>query len=738
MCILVKQIKLICIFLLPGMLLTGCGDSLQPALDTQEQEAVNESAIYHLTEQLLPDSQAAVPEEFWLEDNWILREEESFFLNDNWYLLSWFYIKGHGSVGTCVQTLNSSLDSWVSYGFPDQEMEEYTGGGVEKASLAGADEEGFFLEISFSGKEEHLLGHYGWDDTWESLLEIPESLNDAIWYRTEDGLWAASGGNRIMTAFDRDYQEQDSRSLSGKVVGVLENPADNTFCWYGFERNELVLWDGETGQISRRLTDQINPYGDFCMAYSSTGELLLADTERAWLYGVEEQDPRELFSFMKLEYPLDTIYGCSFREDGALQFWASCDGEKYLLTAEVSDPAAVSEKQEITIASTVVGYAMEKLVARYNRQSESYHVTFVMPEKEEEWADFRRRIQLEMTAGRGPDLLRSFMIDMRETADQGYLEPLDWVVEDMSPFHESVFQTGQIEGVLYGIPYSCHPRFLMVSGQITDQSTWTLEEMMEAVRNSSAEILEYNRSGVEIVMYYGLYDEENKTLIDWEAGESHLTEEPFLELLAFAREYADTGEYTAEDLMNRLRDGTIAGVNPDLQGPGDLNKLKSCFNGDGVVVGYPRVSGSGIYMSADMLCMNHNAANKDGATDFLLYLLSEEGQRKYAEYGGWDSLSVRRSVNEYCLEKYQQGVKDPPDQRWTSGGFSWEETALDEEQIEQYWRILDTAASGSVLAEDLWTIVEEELEPYFSGDRSAEEAAAVLDSRVQLYLDERK
>lgn len=733
MCGFTKRIRYICSLLFGCVLISGCGNSPQPVLDTQE-ESIATKSVYHLTEQLLPDPQAVLTEEIWEDDTWILREEDSYFLNGRWSLFSRFYIKGHGTAGACVQILSPSCDSWESYGLPNQEMREYAGGTVK--NLAGVDEEGILLELEVS-EEEHLLGHYSWDGVWEPIMELPEFLNDAFWYRTEDGLRAASGGSRTMSAFDRDYQEQYSRSLSGKVMGILENPAEDTFFWYGFELEELVLWDGQTGTVSRRITDLISPYSDFCMAYGFNGELVLADTERVWLCGDKNQEPQELFSFMEMEYPLDTIYGCSVQADGTMQFLASCDGEKYLLTAEVRDPAEISEKQEITIAAVTVGYAMEKLVARYNRQSEKYHVTFLRPGDGEDWADFIRRIQLEMTAGRGPDLLQSSMIDVRMYVSQGYLEPLDWIVEDMTPFHESAFLTGRIDGVLYGMPYSCRPHCLMVSGQITEQSSWTLEEMMQAVRDSPAEVLEYDRSGIGIVMYYGLYDEENKALIDWDAGVSHLTEGPFLELLVFAREYADEGQYTDSELMNRLRDGTIAAVDPDLQGPGVMNKLKSCYDDEGIFIGYPRESGNGIYMSSSMFCMNRNTAHREGTADFLQYLLSEEGQCKYVEYGGWDNFSVRRSVNEYCLKQYQQGVTNPPTQHQL-GGFFWEEAALDEEQISQYWWLLDSAGSGSFRAEDLWSMVEEELQPYFSGNRCAEEAAAVLDSRVQLYLDERK
>ena len=76
--------------------------------------------------------------------------------------------------------------------------------------------------------------------------------------------------------------------------------------------------------------------------------------------------------------------------------------------------------------------------------------------------------------------------------------------------------------------------------------------MYEAVGNSPAQVLEMGMDSVGIVMAYGLHDEENKTFIDWEKGESHLMEEPFLELMAFAKEYGDREEYPRSETGERL------------------------------------------------------------------------------------------------------------------------------------------------------------------------------------------
>ena len=59
-------------------------------------------------------------------------------------------------------------------------------------------------------------------------------------------------------------------------------------------------------------------------------------------------------------------------------------------------------------------------------------------------------------------------------------------------------------------------------------------------------------------------------------------------------------------------------------------------------------------------------------------------------------------------------------------------------QKERFDWLLERAEPGNWHAAEIMSIVYEELEPYFAGQRTAAEAAANLDNRVQLYMDERK
>ena len=57
--------------------------------------------------------------------------------------------------------------------------------------------------------------------------------------------------------------------------------------------------------------------------------------------------------------------------------------------------------------------------------------------------------------------------------------------------------------------------------------------------------------------------------------------------------------------------------------------------------------------------------------------------------------------------------------------------------VEQFTYMINHAEPVPVEIENIWGMVYEELEPYFSGDISAKEAAEHLQNRVQLYLNER-
>ena len=72
-----------------------------------------------------------------------------------------------------------------------------------------------------------------------------------------------------------------------------------------------------------------------------------------------------------------------------------------------------------------------------------------------------------------------------------------------------------------------------------------------------------------------------------------------------------------------------------------------------------------------------------------------------------------------------------------TGTFSTEK-GLTNGELEWAEFCIENLQPGNFYINEVMGIVSEELEAYFSGGRSAEETAQILDSRIQVYLDENK
>lgn len=157
------------------------------------------------------------------------------------------------------------------------------------------------------------------------------------------------------------------------------------------------------------------------------------------------------------------------------------------------------------------------------------------------------------------------------------------------------------------------------------------------------------------------------------------------------------------------------------------------FDGD-TMVGFPTREGSKNYIMADnaYLVVNAKAEHLEEIKELIAYLLSYENQFNNSYMSVREDV-IRDSVEYVDYEnKYMLKVSANGDTHMTLAakpdGNSW---------LEDYLAFIDTCEP-----EPRWhytlvgVIISEEVQPYFAGDKSAEEVAKIIQSRVQLYLDE--
>lgn len=767
MCIMKNGLKkrLFSIVLLLTLSLAGCGKNPQPvtggessgagsAANGDKTDALHgDSEVYYVMEETaIPDPDSAIKP--YLGENRLVAYNPVLYGDTVYRRVSSTDADGVWGDGY-IQMLKLADMEWRNIPSTDIELDgkKYSG-----FSILFWNGEKIYVSVYSKEEDVNYLGVMGEDGVEEILCPIPKSLYNTMYKR----FFGDRAGNFYFfietmdihqengfTYLDNTLNVRQEIKLPGEILDAFEDAEGNLY-WYGADEEGATIHSLKNDEVFLEGFEDINRY-DYKAGFSTTGRLYMADTRNIWLVGEETES---VFNFTQKDYIINDLYGMEAGEEGDMRFLVELDGEYTLLTLKESHTPPVNEKQEIVLAFAFEPLALNKAITRFNRQSDKYHVSVLKPEGEESMAEFAERIQLEISAGRGPDMLGHDVIyDITPYVENGYLECLDDVIVDESVYLQAALEGCRIDGKLYGIPYDCTLSFAVYPEAFTEgRSSWSMAEMMKAVEDSGVKILQPGCSGMSIVMDYALRDNSDTTYIDWETGESHLTEKPFLELLAFAKKYGDS-QNQRQETGRLIAEGEAFAVVETMRETCRMNYLYACFQDSPAPIGYPRTEGNGIYVTCRELYVNVNSTCKEGAKEFLQYLISGEAQSKYVLYSMEEELSnagVQLFGYDADFPVHLEAFRVLVDktQELDTGEFSIYSTRMDydvrylpapytEEQEQLFYFLLENAQPAKFYVSAISGMVSEELAPYFAGDITAEQAAEKLDNRVQLYLNER-
>ena len=130
------------------------------------------------------------------------------------------------------------------------------------------------------------------------------------------------------------------------------------------------------------------------------------------------------------------------------------------------------------------------------------------------------------------------------------------------------------------------------------------------------------------------------------------------------------------------------------------------------------------------VCINSSSEKKEGAWEFIRFLLSEERQSRMSGES-FQGLPVSRKA---IADKFE-------------ANFEKEARHYEEIQVEiplkkeRYLEMVEACLKGSKPQQlgidyDAWKIVSEEVEAYYSGQKSLDAVLDVIESRMRIYLSE--
>ena len=139
---------------------------------------------------------------------------------------------------------------------------------------------------------------------------------------------------------------------------------------------------------------------------------------------------------------------------------------------------------------------------------------------------------------------------------------------------------------------------------------------------------------------------------------------------------------------------------------------------------------TGVSMNCAPYGINGASGKKEGAWEFIRFLLSEERQAERISLNSYGFPISKKAFDGRTEAAFERIQKDPV--------YEVQRTPLNKER---YMEIMGTWLRGSKPLEmgidyDAWKIVSEETEAYYSGQKPLDTVLDTIESRMRLYLSE--
>ena len=376
-------------------------------------------------------------------------------------------------------------------------------------------------------------------------------------------------------------------------------------------------------------------------------------------------------------------------------------------------------------------------------------------------------------AGNVPDILNTAQLPIRQYAAKGLLEDLwpyienDAEIGGRAGLMERPFQAAEIGGKLYQVFDSFSIHTVIGNPDIVgDRYTWTLGEMKEALAKMPEGCSLFGESDTQSYMLSEVLNMQLTNFVDWETGECSFDSDGFKAILEFCGSFpaefdwesVDYDEWESEPA--RISAGKQMLMSLGVSDFTDIQMYKAFFGGKVSFIGYPREDGSvgSGFMLNNCLALSTTCKDKEGAWSYMRQLLLPQYE-DLDESGSMWGMGGAFSSNKADFEKmaklamkaeYETDENGNPvlDENGnpievSNGGWSWdgfdiEVKATTQDEYDQIMGLYNAVEGLDEYDQKISEIVSDEAAACFAGDKTLDECAGQIQSRVKLYVNENR
>ena len=394
--------------------------------------------------------------------------------------------------------------------------------------------------------------------------------------------------------------------------------------------------------------------------------------------------------------------------------------------------------------------SLASAVAEYNRSQDDYYIDLKNRYTESQFRedpDLREQsfneLKLDMVSGKAADIIAVEPHQMEMFVNLGMFTDMYALMElydgvKKEDLLQNILEGFEVDGKLPALSYGFHISSAAVEKEYAGENaeSWTPEQAVAAYEAMPDDLTFFEAGDTSQLVWY-MTKTAYRSYVDEENGTCNFTDSSFVELLELACDNPKGNNIGENDMVKRLILYSFSGQTADFYRE---------FNGQDVeFVGFPSEDGYGaVGTSAIVFGISESCENKEGAWDFMCYLLSKRYQRDLIESDLNRYFPILKEVfDEQAFAQDTEAYSH--DNMWYFLMQTYEnnpDAELTPEQAQQkIYDYLTTLKfdpySGEYYNNELVGIIYEECAAAAAGGTTAQECAELLQNRISIYLSER-
>lgn len=607
-------------------------------------------------------------------------------------------------------------------------------------------------------------------------IHLSEDMYFSYAAADKDGNLYFSNGNSDVWVFDRDggfiaLVALDSNSQYGAYVNGMGVLGDGRVAILQHAGNglELKVYNAD----KRAFSDTYGSLPPNCWNSSITpglnGGVLLNGQDMLYEYDPETQTYSEIVKWMDCDMNGDYVEFAAALEDGTIAVyyndWNS--DEESLVLLKKTAASEVVQKEVITLGCLYLSQSLQASVVAFNKSNENYKIEVKDYTSSIDWSqenasdsyqDAINQFNSDIITGSGPDLFVADSVDMEQLAVKG-------VIEDLAPYLENstvtkredliepVLNAYTIDGTLCTIPVTFSVATLVGrTAEVGEESGWTMDDMLALAAQYPDAAIFNSATRDTLLMYCLMFDFDS--YVDWESGECHFDSPEFKKVLEFAASYPEELDWQnqpSEPKALRTHEALLSVMS--LDEPQSWQVTQRMFEEPITAIGYPSAGSTGVMVSGtDGVCINAGSKNKEAAWSFIEFQLDEKNFSSRMLWGFpiikslYDEQMEEAMKADYQLDENGNIMLDENGNpvEISHSSYGWgddieiEVYSVTQEEADNIWKVISRIGGVMSYNEQLMNIVTEEAAPYFEGQKSVDEVADIIQSRVKIYVNENR